>query len=240
MGKRLIVQARGAGGPRYRAPSHRYKVRLRYRAYDSLEKESKVKAKVVDIIHDSARSAPVAILKYENGEQGYMLACEGLAVGDEIECGAKAEIKQGNVLPLASIPEGTMIYNIEVNAGDGGKLVRSAGSYAVLIAHDNNNSLVQLPSGAIKTLASKCRATIGIVAGGGRKDRPMLKAGKKHHALRSKPRVWPRVRGRVMNIVDHPYGGGNKKVAGKPVTVSRNAPPGRKVGLIAAKRTGKQ
>jgi large subunit ribosomal protein L2 len=157
-----------------------------------------------------------------------------------IHLGSTKIIKLGNIMPLSKIPEGTPVFNIEKNPGDGGKFVRSAGTYALLVAHDGVNSVLQLPSGSMKTINSNCRATIGIVGGGGRKEKPLLKAGKKHHSIRAKRRNWPRVRAVAMNVVNHPYGGGSKQSAGKPDSVSRNAPPGRKVGKIAPKRTGKR
>ncbi len=239
MGKRIIVQRRGKGGSVFRAPSHRYKVDLKYRKYDDLEKNGVLRGVVLDIIHAPERTAPLIDVKFENGERIYMLACEGIKVGDEIEVGAKASIKPGNVLPLANIPVGTYIFNIEGLPGDGGKFVRSAGTYALLISHEDGKSVVQLPSGTLKTFDSRCRATIGVVAGGGRKDKPVLKAGKKSHMLRSKATYWPVVRKVAMNPVDHPHGG-NSRRPGKATTVPRNAPPGAKVGHIAAKRTGRK
>ncbi len=239
MGKPLIVQRRGKGSPTYRAPSHRYFIDLKYRKYDDIEKNGVIKGKVIDIFHVPERTAPLAEVKLENGEKLYVLCCEGLKVGDTIEIGAKATPKPGNILPLYAIPVGSHIFNIEINPGDGGKLVRAAGTSALLISKDEEKVIVQLPSGKLKELDPKCRATIGIVAGGGRKDKPFLKAGKKYHALRSKATYWPVPRGTAMNPVDHPHGGGSRR-PGKPTTVSRHAPPGQKVGLIAARRTGRK
>ena len=160
------------------------------------------------------------------------------SVNDEIECGISAPIKFGNTLPLAEIPEGTPIYDIENTPGDGGRFVRSSGTYANVVTHDANQTVVELPSGELKYLNPNCRASIGVVAGGGRKDKPFLKAGKKWHAYKAKGKKFMTVRGVAMNAVDHPHGGGNRQHPGRPTTVSRHAPPGRKVGSIAAKRTG--
>ncbi len=239
MGKPIIVQRRGKGSPTYRAPSHRYKGDIKYRKYDELEKEGSIKGKVVEILHDPARSAPLVEVKFENGEKILMLACEGIKVGDEIACGVNASCSQGNVLPLGKIPEGTPVFNIEIHPGDGGKLVKASGTYALLITHDVDRSVVQLPSGELKSLDSRCRATIGVVGGGGRKDKPLLKAGKKFHILRSRAKYWPVVSKVVMNPVDHPFGGKSHR-PGKSTTTPRGAPPGRKVGLIAARRTGRK
>ncbi len=240
MGKRLIIQRRGRGTPTYRSASHRFRGKVSYRSYDNLEKEGTIKGKVTDIIHDPGRSAPVAIVKFENGEEHLVLAPESIAIEDEIECGISAPIEPGNTLPLSEIPEGTPIYNMENNPGDGGKFVRSSGTYASLITHDIGKSMVELPSGELKAFNPRCRATIGVVAGGGRKDKPFLKAGNRWHALKAKGKKMMTVRGVAMNAVDHPHGGGNRQHPGKPTTISRHAPSGRKVGSIAAKRTGKR
>ncbi len=237
MGKRITSQRRGHGGSVYRAPSHRYVTDLKYRKYDEVERTGSVKAVVKDIIHAPERSAPLLCIEYEEGGKGYMLGIEGVKVGDVIEVGAKARIAPGNVLPLGSIPDGTPVCNIENFPGDGGSLVRASGNYALVINHEGDNVTVQLPSGHLKTLRSACRATVGVVAGGGRLDKPVMKAGKRYHMLSSKAKYWPIVRKVAMNVVNHPFGGGSH-APGKPTTVSRRVPPGRKVGLIAARRTG--
>ena len=238
MGKRLIHQRRGKGTPTHRVASHRFKDKIRYRSFDALEKEGSIKGKVIDIVHDPARTAPIAEVKFENGEKKFILAPESIQVDDEIECGISAPIKFGNTFPLAEIPEGTPIYDIENTPGDGGRFVRSSGTYASLITHDANQTVVELPSGELKYLNPNCRASIGVVAGGGRKDKPYLKAGKRWHALKAKGKKCMTVRGVAMNAVDHPHGGGNRQHPGRPTTISRHAPPGRKVGSIAARRTG--
>ncbi len=239
MGKRIISQRRGKGSITFRAPSHRYRCELKYRKYDDREKNGKVVGRVVDILHDPARSAPLLKVEFAGGEKLYLLAQEGIKVGDTIEAGAHAAISPGNVLPLASIPEGTPICNIENHPGDGGKLIRSAGAYGLVVSHEGTKTIVQLPSGALKTLDARCRATIGVVAGGGRRDKPIMKAGKRFHMLRSKAKYWPVVRKVAMNPVDHPFGGGSHS-PGKPTTISRRMPPGKKVGLISARRTGRR
>jgi len=234
MGHRTRSQRKGSSVI-YRAPSHRYKYRIRYPRPGKT-----ISGKVVDIIFDTARTAPIAKVKFENGEKGYLLAPESLGVGEYISIGEDAQVRLGNTLPLEKIPEGTFIYNIEKTPGDGGKLVRSSGSFATLISKKEGECVVQLPSGVMRTFKSKCRGTIGIVAGGGRKEKPFVKAGKKYYAYKSKAGPFFRVSGVAMNVVDHPFGGGGHQHIGRPSTVSRDAPPGRKVGLIAAKRTGKR
>jgi large subunit ribosomal protein L2 len=237
MGHRLIQQNRGRGTPTYRAPSHKFRAELKHVKVDGNET---VKGLVKDIVHDPARSAPVARVLLDNDEERYILVPEGVYVGQEIACGASAEIKPGNSLPLAEIPEGIPVCNIESSPGSGGQFARSSGVYGILIAHDVGKTVVQLPSGEMKWLSPQCMATIGVVAGGGRTDKPFVKAGKKYHKMKSKAGKYPRVRGVAMNVVDHPFGGGGWQHPGRPKTVSRNTPPGRKVGSIAARRTGKR
>ena len=152
-----------------------------------------------------------------------------------------AGLAVGNVMPLETLPEGTIICNIEEKIGDRGALARSSGNYATVLTHnaDANRTRIRLPSGAKKTLPSNCRAMVGIIAGGGRTDKPIMKAGRAYHKFRVKRNSWPRTRGVSMNPVDHPHGGGNHQHIGKSSTIRRDAPPGRKVGLIAARRTGR-
>ncbi len=236
MGKRIISQNRGRGSPTYTAPSHKYKAKLAHPAMS----DTTIKAKVTEILHDPARSAPIARVSFENGEERLILVCEGTSVGQELKCGIGAEIKIGNILPLAEIPEGTPICNIESHPGDGGHFARASGVYGLLITHDVGKTLVQMPSGAMKWLHPHCRAVIGVVAGGGRTDKPFVKAGKKYHKLKTRAAKYPRTSGVAMNVIDHPFGGGNQKHPGRPKSVSRNTPPGRKVGSIASRRTGKR
>ena len=235
MGRRIQGQRRGRGTPTFRAPSHRYKSDLTHRKPDG----DVVSGTVVDIEHDPARSAPIAAVEFEDGERRLVLAPEGIAIGDELQVGVSAEIKPGNTLPLAEIPEGIPICNVESKPGDGGTFARAGGVNADLITHDRNAAVVQLPSGEVKRLDPECRATIGVVAGGGRTEKPMVKAGNKYHKMRARGTKWPRVRGVAMNAVDHPFGGGGRQHPGKPKSVSRDTPPGRKVGDIASRRTGR-
>jgi large subunit ribosomal protein L2 len=236
MGKRLIQQRRGRINTKFNAPSHRYKGKVKY-SYDIKENEGVVQ----DIIHDPGRTAPLVELKLKDDKKIISLAAEGMKVGDKILFSEKKkDVKVGNILPVGKIHEGAPIYNIEMKPGDGGKLVRAAGSNATIVSHDNNKTVIQLPSGRFKTIDSNCKATIGIVAGGGRKDKPFLKAGKKHHAYRTRGKQYPIVRGVAMCAVAHPHGGGGHQHVGKPSTVKRGASPGRNVGSIAAKRTGRK
>merc|ERR1719282_728848 len=139
------------------------------------------------------------------------------------------------------MPEGTIVCQLEEKLGDRGKLARTSGNYATIISHnpDQNKTRVKLPSGSKKVIPSANRAMVGIVAGGGRIDKPMLKAGRAYYKYKAKRNCWPKVRGVAMNPVDHPHGGGNHQHIGHASTVRRDAPSGQKVGLIAARRTGR-
>jgi large subunit ribosomal protein L2 len=235
MGRRIQGQRRGRGGPTFRAPSHRYKAELSH----PVEESDVISGTVVGIEHDPARSAPVADVEFEDGDRRLVLAPEGIGTGEELQVGVSAAIEPGNTLPLAEIPEGLPICNVERQVGDGGRFARASGVNATLITHDRRAAVVELPSGELKRLDPDCRATIGVVAGGGRTEKPFVKAGNKHHKMRARGTKWPRVRGVAMNAIDHPFGGGNRQHPGKPKSISRDAPPGRKVGDIASRRTGR-
>ena len=152
-----------------------------------------------------------------------------------------AKIAVGNVMPIQEIPEGTTICNIEAKLGDRGKLARASGDYAIVVSQDPERGVtrVRLPSGSKRSISNKCRAMIGLIAGGGRTDKPMLKAGRAWHKFRVKRHSWPKVRGVAMNPVEHPHGGGNQQHMGKPGTLARDTPAGAKSGQIAARRTGR-
>lgn len=235
MGKSLIQQKRGKGSPRYRAPSFRYQGKANFTRYENKD----MNATITDILHSSGHSAPLMDLKYSNGETGLLQAPEGVKVGDKIDVGNNVELKSGNVLPLKSIPEGTSIYNIESNPGDGGKFVRASGGFAKIITKMEEGIVVELPSSKRRTFLPECRAVIGVIAGSGRPEKPFLKAGTKFFAMHAKNKLWPIVSGTSMNSVNHPFGGKSSHAKGIPTQASRNAPPGRKVGHIAPKWTGR-
>jgi len=239
MGKNIIQQKRGKGSLTYRAPSHRYKGKLTHRPNDELEKNV-VKGKVVDLLHCPGHGAPVASVEFENKEKILMAAPENIKVGDTVASGNNAPLLPGNTLPLKNIPTGTFIYNIEAQPGDGGKFVRAAGTFARVVLKLGDTVNVELPSKKQRAFNAECRATIGIIAGGGKKEKPFLKAGKKWHAMSARNRLFPHTSGVAMNAVNHPFGCGRGRHPGKPKTVPRTAPPGRKVGLVAARRTGRR
>lgn len=219
----------------------------RLRKLDYIEKNGYIKGVVKDIIHDSGRGAPLAKVVFRDPykyklRKEYMVAAEGMHSGQHVFFGKKAEINIGNVLPLKHIPEGSAICNIEHYNGDRGVFARTAGTYAVIVSHsdEDNRTKIKLPSGIKKTISSDSRAMLGIVAGGGIVDKPILKAGNQYHKYKAKRNVWPYVKGMCMNPVEHPFGGGNHQHIGKASTVARDTPRGRKVGLIGARRTGRR
>jgi len=232
MGKRLMSQRRGKGSPTFKARQKGQKS-----AYCKPEKEV-IKGEVVDFSKEIGRNGLLVEVMTPTGEY-HVVAAEGMFIGQEIQLGANAEIGIGNVLPLSSIPEGCPIFNIELKPGDGGKLARATGSYALLSTRSIKTAMIKLPSGKIKKMQVDCRATIGNAACGGRTDKPFVKAGAKFHFMKAKSRHWPITRGVAMNAVSHPFGG-EQHHAGKSKSVSRHAPPGRKVGAIASKRTGRK
>ena len=234
MGKRLIQQRRGRNQGRYNVPSHQNRGDIAYLS------DKEIAGVITEILHDPGHTSPVARVQFENNKTTLVLAPEGIQVGDTIKFTENKEFNIGNVLPVGVIPEGYPIYNIELAPGDGGKLVRAGGCNATIASHDAQRTVIRLPSGRFKTVDSQCRATIGIPAGGGRKDKPFLKAGRKHYAYRKKGKQFPVVRGVAMCAVSHPHGGGGHQHVGKPSSVPRGAPPGRKVGNIAARRSGRR
>jgi len=161
--------------------------------------------------------------------------------GQFVYAGSKASLSVGNILPVSSMPEGTIISNVEAKQGDRGTLARTSGTSAIIIGHseDGKKTRIRLPSGIRKSIQSTCRGMVGICAGGSRTDKPLLKANRAYFKAHAKKRNWPRVRGVAMNPVEHPHGGGNHQHVGHPTTTRRDAPRGQKVGLIAAKRTGR-
>jgi large subunit ribosomal protein L2 len=239
MGKRIRVQRRGRGSPTFRAATHKRVAPVKYPAASKEELKGVVHARVAEIIHDPGRGAPLASVELDSGETYYAVVPEGISEGQSTEVGRKAAVDIGNVLPLERVPEGTMVCNVELSPGDGGKLARASGSYMTVVGHTPEGTMVRLPSGKTRYLNDLCLATIGVVAGAGRVDKPFLKAGSKFHLMRSKGRVYPRTRGVAMIAASHPYGS-SKRGGGKVTTVSRGAPPGKKVGLIAARSTGRR
>ncbi|PXF42113.1 60S ribosomal protein L8 [Gracilariopsis chorda] len=244
MGRVIRGQRKGAGGI-FKSHTSKRKGAAKLRTLDYSERHGYIRGTVRDIIHDPGRGAPLAKVvfrervRYKKSAELF-IAAEGMYTGQFLYCGRKANLTIGNVMPLSEMPEGTIVCNVEAKMGDRGKLARASGDYVTVIGHlDDNKTRIRLPSGSRKTVPSTCRAMVGIVAGGGRTDKPLLKAGAAYHKYRVKRNSWPKVRGVAMNPVEHPHGGGNHQHVGHPTTVRRDAPAGKKVGLIAARRTGR-
>jgi large subunit ribosomal protein L2 len=200
---------------------------------------SSIGGMVEGFAHDPGRGAPLMLVRFENGISCYSVAVEGVFVGQQLGLGGKAVVEVGNILPLGKIPEGTLVCNLELKPGDGGKLARSSGSYATVVGHTPQGTMIRLPSGRTRYVNDYCLATVGIVAAGGRTEKPFLKAGAMFHLMKAKGHKYPRTRGRAMVAAVHPYGS-SKRSARKATTTSHGAPPGQKVGLISARGAGRR
>ncbi|KAK6362135.1 60S ribosomal protein L2A [Orbilia blumenaviensis] len=244
MGRVIRSQRKGAGSI-FTAHTRLRKNPAQFRTLDYAERHGYIRGIVKDIIHDSGRGAPLATVEFRDPyrfktHKETFIANEGMYSGQFVYAGKKASLNIGNVLPLSSCPEGTIVTNVEERAGDRGTLGRASGTYITIIGHnpDEGKTRVRLPSGAKKVVPSTSRGMVGLVAGGGRTDKPMLKASRAMWKAKTKRNNWPRTRGVAMNPVDHPHGGGNHQHIGKASTISRFAARGQKAGLIAARRTG--
>ena len=201
---RITVRHRGGGN------------RRKYRIIDFKRNKLDMPATVLTLEYDPNRSAHIALVQYEDGEKRYIVAPLGLKVGDTVLAGAEADIKPGNALPLANIPTGTFIHNVELYPGKGAQLARSAGTMAQLMGKENKMALIRLPSGEMRNVPLNCMATIGQVGNVEHENVKIGKAGRKRHM------GWrPTVRGSVMNPCDHPHGGGEgKSPIGRPGPVT--------------------
>ena len=177
--------------------------RQKYRIIDFKRRKDDMEATVIGIEYDPNRSANIALIEYKDGEKAYILAPQGLTDGDKVISGENVDIRTGNAMPISSIPVGTLIHNIELNPGQGGKLVKAAGQSAQLMAKEGKYAHVRLPSGEMRLILAKCRATIGELGNSDHENVKIGKAGRKRHMG-----IRPTVRGSVMNPVDHPHGGG--------------------------------
>ena len=180
--------------------------RQKYRIIDFKRLKDNMEATIIGIEYDPNRSSNIALIQYEDGEKAYIIAPQGLTDGDKVISGENVDIKPGNCMPISSIPVGTLIHNIELNPGQGGKLVKAAGQSAQLMAKEGKYAHVRLPSGEMRLILARCRATIGVVGNSEHENIKIGKAGRKRHMG-----IRPTVRGSVMNPVDHPHGGGNGK-----------------------------
>ena len=215
----LVTKKKNAGRNSYGRITVRHQgggCRQKYRLVDFKRTKEDMVATVIGIEYDPNRSANIALIEYEDGEKSYILAPQGLTDGDKVVSGRNADIKPGNCLPIESIPVGTLIHNIELNPGQGGKLVRSAGQSAQLMAKEGEYAHVRLPSGEMRLVLARCKATVGTIGNSDHENIKIGKAGRTRHMG-----IRPTVRGSVMNPCDHPHGGGEgRSPIGRPSPVT--------------------
>ncbi|MFZ5955002.1 MAG: 50S ribosomal protein L2 [Nanoarchaeota archaeon] len=227
MGKSIIQQARGHGSSVYRVKKRAFQIKPRYPANINEEFE------IIKLINSPAHSAPVAKLK-AGKEIFFNIAAEGIYEGQKIKIGKD----KGDISFLKDLEIGTRIFNIELKPGDGGKLVRSGGSYATVLNKSKGIIRIELPSKKVKEFDENCKCTIGTIAGKDRLDKPILKAGKMFYIKKSKSKKWPLTSAVKVNAIDHPFGSGRGKRI-KSKIAKKNAPAGRRVGLLRPRRTGR-
>ena len=231
MAKRIISQARGHGSFSYRVRRNAFRYKLKYP--NILEGEGQV----IKLINSPAHTAPLAKISFEK-EIFYIPAFKGMIEGQKIYFDTK-EVKEGNIMKLENIPVKTRIYNIESKPRDGGVFIKTGGSSAVVSRIIGGKIYVLMPSKKEKEFNKNCRAIVGVIAGTGRLEKPIVKAGKMHYIKKSRNKLWPRTSAIKVNAIDHPFGSGRGKNP-KNKTAKRNAPPGAKVGHIRPRRTGKK
>jgi large subunit ribosomal protein L2 len=229
MGKRIIQQARGHGSSTYRARPNAFVFKIQY------PKRLEGEGTVIKLLNSRAHSAPLAKIIH-SGESFYIPAFKGMIEGQKISF--EDGIHPGNILPLSKIPVKTEVYCIESRPGDGGKFIKAGGNHAIVARIIGDKILVMLPSKKERSFNGNCRAVIGKIAGHGRLDKPIIKAGKNHHIKKARNKLWPRTSAVKMNAIDHPLGSGRGKNI-KSKIAKRNAPAGKRVGLIRPRRTGK-
>jgi large subunit ribosomal protein L2 len=230
MGKRIIQQARGHGSSTYRVRPTAFVYKVRY------PKVLEGEGTVVKLLNSKAHSAPLAKIIH-SGESFYIPAFNGMVEGQKIQF--DGDVKPGNILRLEKIPVKTEIYCIEARPGDGGKFIKAGGNAATVTRIIGDKILVMLPSKKERSFNGRCRAVIGKIAGHGRLEKPIIKAGKNHYIKKAKNKLWPRTSALKVNVIDHPFGSGRGKNI-KSKIAKRNAPAGKRVGLIRPRRTGKQ
>ncbi|MFA6048937.1 MAG: 50S ribosomal protein L2 [Candidatus Micrarchaeia archaeon] len=246
MGTHITSQKRGHGSKSYSTPSFRYFADVNYPS-----REVSGTGQVEEFIDDPGRFPLLAKINMESGLSFYNIAAEGLGAGAKVKINVApkgsdgesrqfefSEISVGTIASLGDLPDGTPIFNIELLPFDGGKFARSSGAFASIVGHDEDTGMVEvkLPSKTTVRLDPRCRATVGVACGGGRLEKPLEKAGNHYYLAKARNRLFPKVRGTRMSAYDHPHGG---RSLGKSNTVKRSTPPGRKVGLVAARRSGR-
>lgn len=230
MGKRIIQQARGKGSSTYRVSKKAFRYKLQFPA--NLIGEGTV----VKLFNSSAHTCPLAKVTSEKGTF-YIPAFKNMIEGQKISF--SEGLTDGNILKLKDIPVKSKVYCVESRPGDGGKFIKAGGLTATVTRKANGKVILVMPSKKEKQFSEDCRAVIGVVAGAGRLDKPVVKAGKKYHIKKAKSKLWPRTSALKVNAIDHPFGSGRGKNP-KSKIAKRNAPAGAKVGLLRPRRTGKR
>lgn len=231
MGKRIIQQARGKGSNTYKVRRRAFKFRLKY------PKQLSGEGTIIKLLNSGGHTSPLAKVKYAQGIF-YIPAFNGMIEGQKISFETE-KIENGNIIKLINIPVKTRVYNIESRPGDGGVFIKSAGGSGSVNRIVGEDVYLIMPSKKEKKFHKNCRAIIGIAAGAGRLEKPIIKAGRMHYIKKTKGKLWPRTSAVKVNAIDHPFGSGRGKNP-KSKIAKRNAPPGRKVGLIRPRRTGKK
>nr|AJS12596.1 50S ribosomal protein L2P [uncultured archaeon] len=238
MGKRIIMQRRGKGSKTYRVRPSAFKIFVGY------TRDLQGEGEVIQLVNSPAHSAPLAKIKYANKNNEtktfFIPAFNGMIEGQKINLDSEnKEIKNGNIMRLKNLGVKTKIYCVESRPGDGGKFIKTGGNSAEVNKILSTGIVVLFPSKKIREFNENCRAVVGIIAGHGRLEKPIVKAGKAHYMKKAKNKLWPRTSACKMNVVDHPFGSGRGKVA-KQRIAKRNAPPGARVGKIRPDRTGRK
>jgi len=231
MGKRIIQQARGKGSSTYRVRKRAFQHKLQF------PKKLVGEGTIIKLLNSAGHSAPLAKIKYSEGSF-FIPAFEKMVEGEKISFDEK-EVKHGNIMKLKNIPVKTEVYSVESRPGDGGLFIKSAGSAGTVTRIVGEKIFVAMPSKKEKEFKPNCRAIVGRIAGSGRLEKPVVKAGRKFFMKKSKGKLWPRTSAVKMNAIDHPFGSGRAKNP-KSKIAKRNAPPGRKVGHLRPRRTGKK
>ncbi|HRZ85729.1 MAG TPA: 50S ribosomal protein L2 [Candidatus Paceibacterota bacterium] len=237
MGKTIIQQARGHGSLTYRVRRKAFLHRIKY----PTTSETQGEGVVLKLIHSGGHSAPIAKIKTGN-IFFYNLASSKMYEGQKIKIGVKNNFEMGDIVTLENLPTKTYVYNIESNPNDGGKFIKTAGSSGFITKKEGDKIWIMMPSKKEKVFNSKCRASIGIIAGSGRNEKPIVKAGRMWFIKKTKNKLWPRTSAVKFNAIDHPFGSGRGKnlTHGRLGKIPRrNSPPGAKVGSLRARRTGK-
>lgn len=230
MGKRIIQQARGKGSHTYRVRRKAFSIKPKY------PNELSGKLEVIKLVHSAGHSAPLVKLKTEKEETFYNIAANGIYVGQILSFGG---LNNGDIVKLSSLKNGTQVFNVECAVNDGGKLIRSGGNSGIIMGRRGDKVIVVMPSKKEKHFDGNCRATIGVSAGQGRLDKPILKAGKNFYIHKAKSKLYPRTSAIKVNAIDHPFGSGRGKRP-KSKIAQRFSSPGQKVGLLRPRRTGKK